>query len=384
MSMIKIKIPGITVTFKFSLFFFLFSFHSSKWVLADEPSVVIIDTKVICKQPGRYIGWPTITKTRSGELLIVFSGDRDEHVCPWGITQMVRSQDAGKTWSDPITINNTPLDDRDAGILETKSGTLLVSWFTSFAFDKSENFKRHPHWQRHAMKLDSEIRDRWFGSWTRRFVDSGKSWELPVKQHVSAPHGPIELTDGRLLYVGTGLQADQKILGVEESHDDGKTWQFMATINIPSDDSMKYYWEPCAVELTNKKLIAMFRYEPKDRSQCYLRQSESIDGGRTWTMTHQTPIWGYPPHIIQLQNGWLMVSYGVRREPFSERICISRDGGKTWDIQNEIMVSRAINSDLGYPSSVQLDNGSILTVYYQIDKQGEKTCLMGTHWRFVL
>ncbi len=28
-------------------------------------------TRVICKQPGRYIGWPTITRTRAGELLAV-------------------------------------------------------------------------------------------------------------------------------------------------------------------------------------------------------------------------------------------------------------------------------------------------------------------------
>ena len=52
-------------------------------------------TRVICKQPGRYIGWPTITRTRAGELLAVFSGDREEHVCPWGKTHLVRSSDDG-------------------------------------------------------------------------------------------------------------------------------------------------------------------------------------------------------------------------------------------------------------------------------------------------
>lgn len=47
-------------------------------------------TRVICKQPGRYIGWPTIASRQTGELLVVFSGDRDAHVCPWGKTQLVR------------------------------------------------------------------------------------------------------------------------------------------------------------------------------------------------------------------------------------------------------------------------------------------------------
>ena len=91
---------------------------------------------VICKQPGRYIGWPTIGRADDGELLIAFSGDREAHVCPFGKTQLVRSRDNGKTWSLPETVNDTPLDDRDAGILVTRKGTVLVSWFTSLAFEE--------------------------------------------------------------------------------------------------------------------------------------------------------------------------------------------------------------------------------------------------------
>jgi hypothetical protein len=340
-----------------------------------------LETKVICKQTERYIGWPTITQTKSGELLVVFSGNRDEHVCPFGITQMIRSLDNGKTWSKPLTINNTPLDDRDAGILETRNGTLLVSWFTSLAFDRQHYYEKHPEWQRHAEKLGPEIRDYWLGNWTRRSNDSGETWEAPVKQKVSAPHGPIELSDDRLLYVGTAIENEKKILGVEESRDDGKSWQLISSIKIAPTDTIKYYWEPHLVELKSGNIVAMFRYQPKNRSQCFLRQSESIDGGKTWSATHTTAIWGYPPHLIQLKNNWILVSYGVRREPYGEYACFSRDEGNTWDVDNQILISLAMNGDLGYPASVQLSDGSIYTVYYQIDKPGENTSLMGTHWR---
>lgn len=172
----------------------------SSSVSAEPPQAEILQRQVICKQADRYIGWPTITQTDKGELLVVFSGNRDAHVCPFGITQMVRSSDLGNTWSEPVTINNTPLDDRDAGILQTRSGTWLVSWFTSLAFDRPRYYERHPHWKRHADKLGPEIRDTWLGNWTRRSTDHGVTWEPPVKQRVSAPHGPIELQDGRLLY----------------------------------------------------------------------------------------------------------------------------------------------------------------------------------------
>jgi len=62
--------------------------------------------------------------------------------------------------------------------------------------------------------------------------------------------------------------------------------------------------------------------------------------------------------------------------------CLSRDGGKTWDYANEILIrDDAPNGDLGYPASVQMDDETVLTIYYQIDKPGEKTCLMGTMWK---
>ncbi|RLD74764.1 MAG: exo-alpha-sialidase [Bacteroidetes bacterium] len=341
----------------------------------------IIETKVICKQEDRYIGWPTITKTSSGELLAVFSGNRDGHVCPYGIVQMIRSKDNGKTWSETETINNTPLDDRDAGILETKSGTWVVSWFTSMAFDVEINYAQHPEWIRHREKLSEETINKWLGNWIRRSVDKGKTWEAPIKQLVTAPHGPIELKDGRLIYVGTATINGKKQLAVEESKDDGISWKQISTIDISKDDLIAPYSEPHVVELPDGKLIAMFRYNPDDKTNSFLRQTESSDGGKTWSVTHKTNIWGYPPHLILLKNGWLLLSYGVRKIPYSERACISKDGGKTWDIENEIIISMSESGDLGYPASVQLDDGSIITIYYQIDKKGEKTSLMQTHWK---
>ncbi len=341
----------------------------------------IIETKVICKQPGRYIGWPSITKTKSGELLVVFSGDREAHVCPYGVTQIIRSSDNGKTWSQPETINDTPLDDRDAGILETRNGTLLVNWFTSLAFDNERYFENHPDYKQITKKLDENTKKYWLGNWTRRSTDNGKTWEDPVKQLVSAPHGPIELSDDRLLYVGTAFKDGEKFIGVEQSTDDGKSWQMISSIPLSEEDDIAKAHEPHVVELKSGKLLVMFRYNPSDHSQSYLRQSESSDGGKTWTTSHKTNIWGYPPHLIQLKNGWILNSYGVRREPFGEKACISKDRGKTWEIDKEIMISPAMNGDLGYPASVQLDDESILTVYYQVAKKGEKTSLMSTKWR---
>ena len=359
----------------------VFDSIKDKMLSKSSDIATIIETKVICKEKDRYIGWPTITKTSNGELLAVFSGNRDGHVCPFGITQMIKSSDNGKTWSTPETINNTPLDDRDAGILETRKGTWLVNWFTSMAFDNDRSYVQHPSWKRHREKLSDETINRWLGNWTRRSLDKGKTWEAPVRQLVSAPHGPIELKDGRLLYVGTANVNGEKKLAVEESKDDGIHWKLLSTINIPENEKIAPYSEPHVVEMPDGKLVAMFRYNPDNKMKSFLRQSESFDGGKTWTTTHKTNIWGYPPHLLLLKNGWLLVTYGVRKIPYGERACISKDGGETWDIENEIILSMSNSGDLGYPASVQLEDGSILTIHYQIDKEGEKTSLMQTHWK---
>lgn len=367
----------------------------------------IFETKVICREPGRflgcgtefnvgttyhpeiekrviepdrYMGWPTIAKTKKGELLVVFSGDRDAHVCPWGKTQVIRSKDNGKTWSQPEVVNNTPLDDRDAGIIETKKGTILISWFTSVAFTMPVYKTAYERYARIAEKVTADTKERWLANWVRRSKDGGKTWLDPVRTNASCPHGPISLRDGRLLYIGTGSVNNEKMMVLEESKDDGKSWKILATYPKPTNMDTGLS-EPHLVELASGKLIAMFRNEPKDRTQSFLLQSESTDGGKTWTPLHSTGIWGLPPHMIQLKNGWVLLVYGYRRPPYSQRACISRDEGKTWDIANEIILTEALGPDMGYPSSVQLDDDSILTVFYQADKAGGPTVVQSTHWK---
>jgi hypothetical protein len=343
------------------------------------PEAEILSKQVICKEPGRYIGWPTIARTRTGELLIVFSGDRDDHICPWGKMEMVRSTDNGETWTEPVVIRNTPLDDRDAGLLQTSAGVLIASWFTSIEFGANESY------QKHAQTLSQEVRDRWFGHWIHRSTDGGATWEEPIRVVGSAPHGPVELSDGRLLFLGNGAHRHRPVrlrtfkaagLVAEVSTDQGLSWQVMGTVPTPEGIGLG---EPHVVEAKSGKLIGMFRYGTRILEEKFMFQSESYDGGRTWTEAYKTTILGYPPHLIRLEDDRILMVYGVRVPPFGERARVSVDEGESWS--EEIVLCHDTSTDLGYPASTQLSDGTILTVYYQIDKSGETTCLMGTRWR---
>ena len=351
----------------------------SPLVKAEEEFATIISEKIICKEPGRYSAWPSITKSKNGDILVVFSGDRDLHVCPWGKIEMIRSSDQGRTWTDPEIIIDTPIDDRDPGILETKEGTLIVSWNASMAFDGYRGSDRYAD---HAKTISPEVRQQWTGQWIMRSVDGGETWEDPIQTDGFSINGPIQLKDGRLLY-GTTIYDPQVTLRVFTSTDDGKTWNILSETVLPEHHAPRImYSEPHVIEMDSGKLVCMIRTSSTDKTFKFLFQTESLDGGRTWTEGQVTPMWGLPPHLLQLKNGWLLVVYGRRKPPYGQRACISRDQGETWDIENEVILSEAPNEDLGYPVSVQLDDGSILTVYYEeVAGSTEQPCIQSTHWK---
>ena len=143
-------------------------------------------------------------------------------------------------------------------------------------------------------------------------------------------------------------------------------------------------------ELADGTLVGMVRYHGDDggkglakKGNGYMRQTVSTDGGKTWTPMKKTDMLGLPPHLLVLPDGKLVNVYGRRlaNPGFGEFACISDDGGKTWDVANEISLAPSHNGDLGYPASCLLANGDILTVFYQQPKPGQKTCLMATRWR---
>ncbi len=84
-----------------------------------------------------------------------------------------------------------------------------------------------------------------------------------------------------------------------------------------------------------------------------------------WSLAEQTSIWGFPANLLALRDGGILCAYGYRRLPYGLKACLSYDEGNTWDLKNEILLrSDGSHYDLGYPSSVELEDNQIFTVYY--------------------
>jgi sialidase-1 len=358
----------------------------------------ILETKVISQRPEYYCGWPTLARRKNGELWVSWSGGRLAHVCPFGQVVSMKSKDNGKNWTWPRVLLDGAIDDRDSGFLETEKGTLIATTFTSLAYESymkkgqrmsglgkdgwqtkdfgDEELRR---WMACHNRLTDEERRAELGQWLIRSEDGGKTWGNRLPTVVNSPHGPIQLQDGRLLYPGKQLWTEDKKIGVCESDDDGKTWEWVS--EIPSregDDPAKSYHELHGVEAADGTIVVQIRNHNQENAGWTL-QTESSDGAMTWSTPH--PItYGLPSHLIKLKDDRLLMTYGHRRPPFGNQSRISSDNGKTWS-EPIVISSDGPGGDLGYPSTVELDDGTLLTVWYEKMKGQKLAVLRQAHWQ---
>jgi len=353
---------------------------------------------IICRLPGErfgYFGWPTVARLDDGTLMVASSGLRAEHVCPFGKTVLNVSRDDGRTWSAPRVIQDSMIDDRDAGILNLGGRRVLVSWFRSDTrIYRNEGWipeKERQAWSAAFAAWTDETVQPLLGSWIMLSDDGGAQWGAPIRVPVSAPHGPIRLKSGDLLYLGKPYKTwtDMHVSGIAaaRSADGGRTWTRAGAVPVCDKTDPANYHEPHVVELPSGRLIGMIRIENhagKDLAAAgipsfSLMQTESDDGGRTWTPARPLGFHGSPPHLLRHSSGVLVLTYGYRQPPFGQRVAFSRDDGATWE-HDGIIRDDGPDGDLGYPSTVELADGRLFTVCYQKAAAGEKCSLLWSRW----
>lgn len=351
--------------------------------------------EVISVSPHVYHGWPTLTRLREGRLILVYSGGRQAHVCPFGRVEMMTSDDGGETWSWPRVLVDSAVDDRDAGVLELANGDLIVTYFTSVA---SETVTREQGetefllganemalWPKVWQRLPDDTRKKEVASWMIKSKDGGRTWSHRMATPVSSPHGPTELSDGRLIYAGrkTGWIGGPSVW---ESRDEGDSWEKIAEIPPADGHKASDYHELHAVEVSHQNLVCHIRghtlpgSDHSAPSWIETLQTESLDGGKTWSQPHSLGYHGFPSHLLRLKNGDLLVTYSHRLAPIGIQARLSQDGGTTWS-KHYLLTEDGASFDLGYPSTVEGDDGSLVTVWYERLASSPKAVLRQMRWR---
>jgi hypothetical protein len=281
----------------------------------------------------------------------------------------VRSEDDGRTWTDqPQGIYPTgELGQQGPQITTLSSGRILASFF---------------RWQAHSPEergsLRVPVRENRGCLWSNAGVgvcwsdDNGDTWSglsrvpSPWWDRGGASRAPaVELDDGRLLLpcYGEPGEESKSVAYLMESADGGTTWKLF-TVMADGNQADEPYdcHEPFVLKTAAGKLLCFLR--------CYgegglMRICESEDGGKTWSEPRETAVWGFPQAALELPDGRIVLAYGYRREPYGVRARLLEPDVSNLDSAPEVVVREdGDDRDLGYPTLVAREDGTVLVAYY--------------------
>ena len=345
--------------------------------------------EVIYTNGFRHLHPADLIKLKNGELLL-FAREGTEHISNDGDVFLLRSKDNGKTWGHKQWVGAIKdLDEREGCGIQLKDGKIVLAiFYNGHYFTDGIYYSWAPDRQLPKDSVPPRI-----GTYVITSKDNGHTWSkpnfidiknMPVTGLEGPTDAPIEMPDGSVVMgvIGYSLHGDPQNTGsiLLRSTDEGKTWKYVSTIASDLGGKLGGFMEPGLVRTRTGRIVAGLRNHGQDQA---IWITYSDDNGKTWVPVFKTDMIGHPVDLIQLSDGRLMASYGVREvhaKPGGIRVCFSNDNGRTWDIKTERQLRNDfINVDVGYPESLQLPGGEIFTAYYY--NLFGKYYLGGTFWK---
>lgn len=306
--------------------------------------------------------WPNLTLMPDGAIIAsIFN--QPTHGGWEGDIECWASEDEGRTWK----LRGTPAPHEPgtnrmvvaAGLGHNNELIVIAS-----GWDKRKPAGIYSGW---------DVGQQLLPAWVCRSTDGGRTWErkgevLPPGDGAerTVPFGDIvQLPADRLgVCIYSWVPPEEHSAYFYVSSDGGATWRQQGVIGKGNSN------ETTPVALSDGRILAAVRTLKDKNVELYV----SDDQGATWT--HDGPLtqsMEHPANFLVLADGRILLTYGQRAGEHVFRgvgYRLSDDGGKSWGTPKVLHKSehdadmKWPQSDGGYPASVQMPDGTIVTAFY--------------------
>ena len=307
--------------------------------------------------------WPNLTKLSSGEIAAAVYNHPSHGYGSNSDVELWTSNDGGRNWGYRSHVSDHP--ESPNGIRMNHAVGLNAKGELIALVSGYHEGQKLPN-----LPLQCCISD-----------DHGRSWRREHLDIDMVPHGDIfQLPNGRLgcsMYtVVRSTTPRRRRAAIFLSDDGGRSW------GDPRPVGDADIGETHVLRQGNGNLLAVGRTSCQDRMDGALPHGageiflKSSDEGMTWSQPKLLSPQGQEnAHLLELSDGRLLCSITSRIPGlFGVIQRLSSDDGVTWSRPVVLLSSPARDwhkTDCGYPSSVQLDDGTIVTAYYFGPKKPE-------------
>jgi hypothetical protein len=319
-----------------------------------QPAQARVAIKDVC-------AWPNLTTLSDGTVVATIF-NQPSHGSVAGDVDCWATEDGGQTWQRRGTVAPHEPDTNRMNVATGLSATgdlmaICSGWSNRYPPGKS------------GAAFRAEILD----PWACRSADGGRTWTIdmaafparaPDGGYANIPFGDIVAGKDGVLYAATYSRRNSPAGAVDRvwiyrSRDNGNSWGDPTAVHQTGSHN-----ETALLHLGDGRWLAAARTHSRatDGRRYHLDLFASTDNASNWSFqSHLTESSQHPGHLLRLTDDTILLSYGNRTEDRGVDVRFSRDEGKSWS--RPFRVADFLG-DGGYPSSVQLPDGRILTAFY--------------------